>query len=101
MSSLSASDQQVGEARVSVARRDMPGANAATGPMRMLIVAPTLDGGAADAGAIELTRILSAAGHQAIVVSRAGRLVPDVTAAGGEFIDGLPYNAAAPGGRDR
>jgi glycosyltransferase involved in cell wall biosynthesis len=86
MSSLSASDKQVGEARMSVARRDMPGANAATGPMRVLIVAPTLDGGAADAGAIELTRILSAAGHQAIVVSRTGRLVPDVTAAGGEFV---------------
>ncbi|MGA7038813.1 MAG: hypothetical protein WBZ08_10535, partial [Pseudolabrys sp.] len=52
----------------------------------VLIVVPTLDGGAADAGAVELVRILSEAGHHAIVVSRAGRLVADVTAAGGEFV---------------
>ena len=55
-------------------------------PITVLIVVPTLDGGAADAGAVELVRILAAAGHRAIVVSRAGRLVADVTAAGGEFI---------------
>lgn len=51
-----------------------------------LIIVPSLDVGAADAGAVELVRILSAAGHHAIVVSRAGRLVADVTAAGGEFV---------------
>lgn len=55
-------------------------------PITVLIVVPTLDVGAADAGAVELTRILTAAGHRAIVVSRAGRLVADVTAAGGEFV---------------
>jgi len=55
-------------------------------PLRVLIVTPTLDVGAADAGAVELTRILCDAGHHAIVVSRAGRLVADVAAAGGEFI---------------
>src|SRR5712691_3379001 len=55
-------------------------------PITVLIVVPTLDVGAADAGAIELVRILSAAGHRAIVVSRAGRLVADVTAAGAEFV---------------
>ena len=54
--------------------------------LAVLIVVPTLDGGAADAGAVELVRILSRAGHRAVVVSRAGRLVPDVTAAGGEFV---------------
>jgi len=54
--------------------------------LAVLIVVPTLDGGAADAGAVELVRILSRAGHRATVVSRAGRLVPDVTAAGGEFV---------------
>ena len=52
----------------------------------VLIVVPTLDGGAADAGALELVRILETAGHHAIVASRAGRLVADVTAAGGEFV---------------
>jgi glycosyltransferase involved in cell wall biosynthesis len=52
----------------------------------VLIVVPTLDGGAADAGAVELVRILAGAGHRAIVLSRAGRLVADVTTAGGEFI---------------
>ena len=54
--------------------------------LAVLIVVPTLDGGAADAGAVELVRILSRAGRRAVVVSRAGRLVPDVTAAGGEFV---------------
>lgn len=52
----------------------------------VLIVVPTLDAGAADAGAVELTRILMQAGHRAIVVSRAGRLAADVSAAGAEFI---------------
>ena len=33
-----------------------------------------------------LARILVQAGHRAIVASRAGRLVADVTAAGGEFV---------------
>jgi glycosyltransferase involved in cell wall biosynthesis len=51
-----------------------------------LIVVPTLDVGAADTGAAELVRILAGAGHHPIVVSRAGRLVADVTAAGGEFV---------------
>ena len=51
-----------------------------------LIVVPSLDVGAADAGAVELVGILAGAGHHAIVVSRAGRLVADVTAAGGEFV---------------
>jgi glycosyltransferase involved in cell wall biosynthesis len=55
-------------------------------PITILIVVPTLDGGAADAGAVGLARILSDAGHHAIVVSRAGRLVADVTRAGGEFV---------------
>ena len=54
--------------------------------MATLIVVPTLDVGAADAGAVELVRILSGAGHRVTVVSRAGRLVANVTAAGGEFV---------------
>ncbi|MFZ0845119.1 MAG: glycosyltransferase, partial [Pseudolabrys sp.] len=55
-------------------------------PITALIVVPTLDGGAADAGALELVRILGGAGHHAIVASCPGRLVADVTAAGGEFV---------------
>jgi glycosyltransferase involved in cell wall biosynthesis len=55
-------------------------------PFSALLVVPSLDGGAADAGAVELTRILVAAGNRAIVVSRAGRLAADVTAAGGTFV---------------
>ncbi len=54
--------------------------------MTVLIVVPTLDVGAADVGALGLVRILTAAGHRAIVASQAGRLVADVTAAGGEFV---------------
>jgi glycosyltransferase involved in cell wall biosynthesis len=49
-------------------------------------VVPALDAGAADVGALGLVRILTAAGHRAIVASQAGRLVADVTAAGGEFV---------------
>lgn len=52
----------------------------------VLIVLPTLDVGAADVGALGLVRILTAAGHRVIVASQAGRLVADVTAAGGEFV---------------
>jgi len=61
-------------------------ANANVPPLTILIVVPTLDGGATDAGAVELVRILGQAGHHSIVASRAGRLVADITAAGGEFV---------------
>lgn len=57
-----------------------------TQPLTILIVAPSLDAGAADDGAIELVRLLRKAGHRAIVVSRGGRRQDEVTAAGGEFI---------------
>jgi len=59
---------------------------AARPPFSVLIVVPSLDGGAADAGAVDLTRILVSAGNRAIVLSRAGRLAADVAASGGEFI---------------
>ena len=55
-------------------------------PLSVLIAVPTLDAGAADAGALELIRILATAGHKPIVVARGGRLVADVAASGGEFI---------------
>ena len=55
-------------------------------PLTVLVVAPTLHAGAADAGALDLVRILHGAGHRAIVVSNGGRLEDDVTAAGAEFI---------------
>jgi glycosyltransferase involved in cell wall biosynthesis len=57
-----------------------------TDPVTVLIVTPTIDAGAADVGTVELVRILKNAGHRAIVVSRAGRLVADITVAGGEFV---------------
>ena len=66
--------------------RPAPGPRGPHGRLGVLIVTPTLDVGAADAGAVELTRILHDAGHRAIVVSRAGRLAAEVTAAGGEFV---------------
>jgi glycosyltransferase involved in cell wall biosynthesis len=70
----------------SLETRFSPAAQIAQNPLTVLIVVPTLDGGASDAGAIELVRILGSAGHRTIVASRAGRLVADVTAAGGEFV---------------
>ena len=58
----------------------------APSPMIALIVVPTLHVGAADAGTVELVRILAAAGHRPIVASSGGRLVDDVTTAGGESV---------------
>ena len=55
-------------------------------PITVLIVVPSLDVGAADAGAVGLTRMLTESGNRAIVASRAGRMVADITAAGGEFV---------------
>ena len=72
--------------RVQSSSKDRTRVSAARNPLTVLIVVPSLDGGAADAGAVELTRALTDAGHRAIVVSRTGRLVADVTAAGGTFI---------------
>lgn len=64
-----------------------PGATVATARrLTVLIVVPTLHSGAADAGALDLVRILGAAGHRAIVVSRGGRLAEEVATAGGEWV---------------
>jgi len=80
MSSSSASERS---ARPS---REFPTHDAILNPITVLIVVPTLDAGAADAGAAALACLLSEAGHHAIVVSRPGRLVAEVTAAGAEFL---------------
>ena len=73
-----------------IASTDEPPAAAltdtASASLTALVVVPTLEAGAADAGAVELVRILSAGGHKAIVVSSGGRMCADVTAAGGECI---------------
>lgn len=55
-------------------------------PLTVLIAVPTLQAGAAERGAIDLVRILSAAGHRPIVMSSGGRLEPQVAQAGGEHI---------------
>ena len=87
MSSYSVSDKRNSSSRQNSPRAGaLPNTEVTTDPITVLIVTPTLDGGAADVGAVELVRILTGAGHRAIVVSRAGRLVADVTAAGGEFL---------------
>jgi glycosyltransferase involved in cell wall biosynthesis len=85
MSSLPASDVSAVVAHPA-ARAGFKQPNEARRPITVLIVVPSLDAGAADAGAVALTRVLTAAGHRAIVASRAGRLVADVTAAGAEFV---------------
>jgi glycosyltransferase involved in cell wall biosynthesis len=91
MSSLLAPEMPAVKSRPS-ARGDQtkpdgkPRARAVRDPIAVLIAVPTLDGGAADVGAVGLVRILTAAGHRAIVASQAGRLVTDVTAAGAEFV---------------
>jgi glycosyltransferase involved in cell wall biosynthesis len=55
-------------------------------PLTVLVVVPTLHAGAADAGAIDLVRILNRGGHRAIVVSRGGRFEGEIEAAGAEFV---------------
>ncbi len=55
-------------------------------PLTVLIVVPTLQAGAAEMGAVDLVRILTAAGHRAIVMSRGGRLESRITAVGAEFV---------------
>jgi glycosyltransferase involved in cell wall biosynthesis len=55
-------------------------------PLTVLVIVPTLQAGAAEMGAIDLVRILTDAGHRAIVMSRGGRLESRITATGAEFI---------------
>jgi glycosyltransferase involved in cell wall biosynthesis len=81
MSSTASPRTQTADAAPAVAR-----------PAHVMIVTPALDVGAADAGAVELTRILSSARKQVTVVSRAGRRVADVMQAGGRFV---PLNVAS------
>jgi glycosyltransferase involved in cell wall biosynthesis len=61
-------------------------AAAAAKPLTVLIVTPSLHAGAADAGVVQLVRILASGGYRSIVVSSGGRLVDEVTAAGATFI---------------
>jgi glycosyltransferase involved in cell wall biosynthesis len=51
-------------------------------PLTVLIVVPTLQAGASDAGAVALARILAGAGHKPIVGSSGGRLTSEAEAAG-------------------
>ena len=53
-------------------------------PLTVLLVVPTLDAGAADAGVVDLVRILKSGGHRVIVASQGGRLERDIGAA--EFV---------------
>ncbi len=53
----------------------------ATKPLTVLIVVPSLHAGAADAGTVQLVRILTAGGHRPIVVASGGRMVPDIAPA--------------------
>jgi glycosyltransferase involved in cell wall biosynthesis len=53
--------------------------------LTILIAVPSLEAGAADEGAVELARMLSAGGHRAIVASRGGRLEGEVAACGAEL----------------
>jgi glycosyltransferase involved in cell wall biosynthesis len=54
--------------------------------LTVLIAVPTVESGAADEGAVELARMLSAAGHRAIIATSGGRLERDVTACGAELV---------------
>ncbi len=55
-------------------------------PLTVLITVPMIEIGAADEGAVDLARILAAAGHRPIVVSHGGRLEPVLADVGAEFV---------------
>lgn len=55
-------------------------------PLTVLLVVPSLQAGAADAGVVDLVRILAAAGNRPIVLSSGGRMETEIAALGGEFI---------------
>ena len=55
-------------------------------PLTVLVAVPTLHAGAADAGAIDLVRILKSSGHRVIVASRGGRMEDEIDALGAEFV---------------
>src|SRR5271154_5158757 len=55
-------------------------------PLTVMIAVPTLDGGSADEGAVELAQTLTTAGHRALVVSAGGRLEDELAACGGQFV---------------
>ena len=55
-------------------------------PLTVLVVVPTLHAGAADAGAIDLVRILKSGGHRVIVASRGGRLEDEIDLLDAEFV---------------
>jgi glycosyltransferase involved in cell wall biosynthesis len=57
-----------------------------SGKLTVLIAVPTLESGAADNGALDLVKLLHAAGHRPIVVSTGGKLTGQVIAQGGEFV---------------
>jgi glycosyltransferase involved in cell wall biosynthesis len=74
-----------------IPRVNMPGAVLASArpsppSLTILIAVPSLEAGAADEGAVELARMLAAAGHRAIVASRGGRLEAGVAAARAEAV---------------
>src|SRR5262245_28321036 len=86
MSSLLASAAQPAADETTVVTGEALGTKPSPLHAAVLVVVPSLDGGASDNGAVELASILAGNGYSPILVSRAGRLVADVTKAGVEFI---------------
>lgn len=54
--------------------------------MKVLQILPELNSGGVERGTLEIARALVAAGHQAVVVSNGGRLVPELEAFGARHI---------------
>jgi glycosyltransferase involved in cell wall biosynthesis len=84
MSSLPASN--VAANHPPPAKAAQPALTAGATALTALIVVPSLELGAADAGAVGLVRVLAQSGNRVVVASRAGRLVADVSATGAEFV---------------
>jgi glycosyltransferase involved in cell wall biosynthesis len=66
--------------------RAAPATSPAIRPLTVLMVVPTLQAGSAEAGTVDLVRLLTASGHRPIVVSSGGRMLSDIAAAGAEFV---------------
>src|ERR1700722_16989519 len=69
-------------------------ASVAKGPAILQIV-PTLNSGGAERTTLDIAAALSREGFMPLIASDGGRLVPELEAAGGEWID-LPVNAKSP-----
>ena len=55
-------------------------------PLTIVQLLPRLDSGGVERGTVDIARAIAAAGHQSIVISEGGRMVPELAEAGAQHI---------------